>query len=709
VTATTSPVVLGTLTLAAGDDPETAWSDVRDLGRSGGLAPLPAARLAVAVATLAGRRDPTVVEIAQVDEASGRSVMATIHGGNASSVSAPPGLVDTSRRCISAGTVTWELTSKVTDDAMTSAPAWAALNVAAAHSQDSQELLIAVLAAVARQASRAEDLDSEVQALRRELHESSQGLLALHAELSDQHDEVERARVTAEQATRDKADFLANMSHEIRSPLNAVTGFTGLLRATDLTSEQAGYAEAVEAAGQHLLGVIDDILDLSKIESGFLELEAVPFDLFACVEDAIDMLAGRATEKNLILAALFAADIPARIVGDSLRLRQILVNLLSNAVKFTTEGHVVVEVTQQSAAGNPHELAFHVRDTGSGIPADRVERLFAPYTQADASTARSHGGTGLGLTICRQLAEQMGGEIVVDSTVGAGSTFTCTIRARAGLAPESGGAAPALCGAQVLVVNEQALYAESIGRHLASWGAELVTASSVDGAVSRSGDWPRVALAIVDASRPATFGHDIARLTTAAATTALPIICVAPMASRAALARLGEPGPFVRTPIRRDHLRQAVLAALGQGAEPPRAAQATDVIPAAAPPSTRRVLYVDDNPMLTALVERIFAADPAVTVHTAPDGRTGLELATQLQPDIVLLDLNLTDMSGEALLRQLRADSRTRSIPVVIVSGDTAPGTIGRLADLGVAGYLTKPFAAAQLSELVSSIAGPGA
>jgi signal transduction histidine kinase len=559
-------VMLGTVTLPAGHDPETAWPDIRDLGRAGGLAPLPAARLAVAVMTLAGGRlGPTVAEIAGVDDACGRQVVATVHGGNAISASALLGLVDTSRRSISAaGIVTWVLTVHVTDDEGTDGLAWAALNVAASLCQDSRDLLVAALAALARQASRADSLRSEVLALRRELDESSQGLLALNAELSDRRDETERARGAAEQATRDKADFLATMSHEIRSPMNAVIGFTGLLRATALTSQQAEYTEAVEAAGGHLLGVIDGILDLSKIESGFLELEAIPFDLFACVEDAIDMLSARASEKNLILAALFAADVPASIVGDALRLRQILVNLIANAVKFTTQGHVVVEVTQQPAAGGPGELAFHVRDTGSGIPADRLEQLFAPYIQADASTARSHGGTGLGLTICRQLAGQMGGRIEVDSTVGEGSTFTCTIRAQAaGLTPAPGGNDPSLSGAQVLVVNEQPLLAEVIGRHLTSWGAQLVTAPSIDAAVSRPGDWPRAALAIIDVSRTASVADDIARLTAASANMALPVICVAPMTSRAALARLGELGPSIRMPVRRDHLRQAVLTALG--------------------------------------------------------------------------------------------------------------------------------------------------
>jgi signal transduction histidine kinase/CheY-like chemotaxis protein len=573
--------------------------------------------------------------------------------------------------------------------------------------------------------SAAEGLGREVLALRRELDESNQGLLALHAELSDQHDELKLARAAAEQATRDKADFLANMSHEIRSPMNAVIGFTSLLRATELTAEQAEYAQAAETAGAHLLGVINGILDLSKIEAGLLELEDVPFDLFGCVDDAIDMVAAKAGEKNLAVAALFAAGVPATITGDSLRLRQILVNLLANAVKFTTKGHVMVEVTQESADGSSRQLAFHVRDTGRGIPAGCVEQLFAQYAQGDASTSRSHGGTGLGLAICRQLAELMGGAITVDSTVGEGSTFTCTIQAQAAWrTPEAGDGDHCLSGLQVLVVNGQALYAEAIGRHLTRWGADLLMASSVGDAVSRSGDWQRAALAIVDASQPATIADDIGRLTAASGHGALPVICVSPMNSRAALGRLGETGPSVRIPIRQDHLRQAVRTALGQvpqavpitlAAEMPATGVPATGVPATGVPATaagqaaRRVLYVDDNPLLTVLVERIFAADPTVTVQTAPDGRTALELAFQQeQPDIVMLDLHLADMSGETLLRQFRADPRTQSIPAVIVSGDADPDTIERLTTLGAIAYITKPFTALQLRDLVSQVSGPG-
>jgi signal transduction histidine kinase/DNA-binding response OmpR family regulator len=558
----------------------------------------------------------------------------------------------------------------------------------------------------------ADEVDPEVRALRQELNESNQGLLALHTELLEQQDMSELARAAAEQATRDKADFLANMSHEIRSPMNAVIGFTSLLRTTELTSEQAEYTDAVEAASAHLLGVINDILDLSKIESGLLDLEAVPFDLFACVDDAIDMLAAKAGEKNLILAALFAPGTPASIVGDSLRLRQILVNLLANAVKFTTDGHVMVEVEQQPAGGDDYQLAFHVRDTGSGIPADRIEQLFAPYTQADVSTARSHGGTGLGLTISRQLAEQMGGVITVDSTVGAGSTFTCRIRARAaGPGAMSGESDPPLPGTRVLVVHSQALHAEVIGCYLRSWGAEIITAPSIAAAVSRLPAGPPPALAIIEASQPDAVAADIARLTEACPAGAPPVICVTTLASRAAISRAGEPGPSVRTPIRRDHLRKAVLTALGVGPESTHDVSRDErdqTALAAMGPVTRHLLYVDDNPLLTTLVERIFAKDPAVIVTTAPDGQTGLDLAYELHPDIVLVDLHLTGMSGETLLRQLHDDARTQSIPVIVISGDIGPGTIERVTSLGVVAYLTKPFAPQQLRELVSRVSCPG-
>jgi signal transduction histidine kinase len=383
---------------------------------------------------------------------------------------------------------------------------------------------------------------AEIEALRAELDVTSRGLLAVYAELSDKSDELEHARADAERVAEAKAAFLANMSHEIRSPLSAVIGFTTLLQQTDLTAEQAEYAGIVRAAGDHLCGVIDDILDLSKIESGRLELERIPFDLVACVEDAMTMVAPRAEEKGLALATLFGPGTPDTAVGDPVRLRQILVNLLSNAVKFTSAGEVSVEVSTLPDG----RLRMAVRDTGIGIPAHAIARVFAPFTQAGSDTTRKYGGTGLGLPICRELAHRMGGGIEVSSTVGAGSTFTCTVALEAG--PPAGAAEPDLRGLRILVTHERPLVAESIRRQLSRWGAEVVC-----GALRRPGSGPSFDVVLVDVrgTPPGTPASDLA---------VAAVIAVAGFCDRA-------PTHFrymVRTPVRRAQLRDTVLAALGR-------------------------------------------------------------------------------------------------------------------------------------------------
>ncbi|GIJ58145.1 ATP-binding protein [Virgisporangium aurantiacum] len=394
-----------------------------------------------------------------------------------------------------------------------------------------------------------EALRAEVEALRVELDETSRGLLAVYAELSDKSDELERARAEAQRTADAKAAFLANMSHEIRSPLNAVIGFTTLLQGTGLTAEQAEYAGIVRGAGDHLCGVIDEILDLSKIESGRLELESIPFDLVACVEDAVTMVAPRAEEKGLALASLFGPGTPDTVVGDPVRLRQVLVNLLANAVKFTREGEVSVEVdvvpgavavafAGAFAAGRRCDLRMTVRDTGIGIPEDAIARVFAPFTQAGTDTTRKYGGTGLGLSICRELAQLMDGGIEVESRVGVGSAFTCTVsleQAEPGV-PDG----PDLRGLRVLVEHGQPLVRESLRRQLSRWGAEVVC-----------GGGTPFDLMIVDArSTPAG----------ALASGSTAVIAVVGLADRSP----ADSRYTVRTPVRRAPLRDAVLGALGR-------------------------------------------------------------------------------------------------------------------------------------------------
>jgi signal transduction histidine kinase/CheY-like chemotaxis protein len=701
------------------DGPATVCPAVATAAAAAGLDALSAVRLGLATVALVGRQ-PGRAEVLLARRGDTRRVRieVVVRGGTGGCGDVPDGLIDECKQRWAVGEsehVAIVEAEPVSDRSID--PYVASLHHAIDSGPDVHSLLAVALAAVERlQHQRATDR-AELLALRAELEETSRGLIAVYAETSDEKERVEIDRDHAVEASHAKAEYLANMSHEIRSPLSAVTGFTGLLLETKLDAEQAEYAEAIRAAGDHLRGVVDDVLDLSKIEAGRLDLEDIPFDLIGCVEDALGIVTAAAEEKGLALAVLFDPGTPQIVGGDPVRIRQILVNLLSNAVKFTSRGEVVVNVESTAGPGPGCRLTFHVRDTGIGIAPEVIDRIFSRFGQAEAATTRTFGGTGLGLSICRQLAQLMGGDLTVVSTVGIGSTFTCTVLLR--VVPANPPEMP-LSGRHVLVVHDHDATAQALSRHLTRWGATTALFSASDEIPDGASDWDSAALAIVGSTRYTPQLIDGAlRLSHAPRGRRLPVVAVIPLATRH---QLNPPPEHVKAavcmPVRRGQLREAVFAAMGQPA--PAAAGAAGITdaeiavqagggPTAAtaetgPAAPRHVLHIDDDPMLSTLVRRILANRSDLRLLTATHGRTAIELVARIRPALILLDLRLPDMPGEELLRRLHSDAGTRDIPVVVLSGDTTPETMTRLLTHGATEYLAKPFTAGQLRGLVADL-----